>query len=390
MIVTPALLNRFNLDSNPFCNIFKTFVPIWPVLLKVTVLWPPVIWKELWVILLGELITLTSDRLLIGRCQRTAQIYFEDVHVSRRHCIMRIKDNCWYLSDISLSTIPMHNVFIFVPSESKNGTFLNGIKLDPTNKYRLRNGYKIHLGKPEYDLVAYRFLTKKPNEQCCKNNISNYHQNSIPREISQNNSSELKRRSKEEISDIACTSNPKSGRFSINISSPERRSYNHPSVSMQIISRDNLSDNANAPKDIRISYCFLIPDDKASTSKLKSSTNKNEEQDLKIKPTTSKMSALHSKILMNHCHQSSTNQEIDQSNEGNSSASKEEVPDVDEIQFYPREIESSAIVPHAPFECPVEITDCDNLSNCSVDSNNSVKMRIKEKLDITVCDEDLD
>ncbi|GIX74775.1 hypothetical protein CEXT_532441 [Caerostris extrusa] len=67
---------------------------------------------------------------------------------------------------------------------------------------------------------------------------------------------------------------------------------------------------------------------------------------------------------ISHCHQSSTNQEIDQSNE--------------------------AIVPHAPFECPVEITDCDNLSNCSVDSNNSVKMRIKEKLDITVCDEDLD
>ncbi|GIY04680.1 e3 ubiquitin-protein ligase rnf8 [Caerostris darwini] len=326
----------------------------------------------------GELITLTSDRLLIGRYQRTAQIYFEDVHVSRRHCIMRIKDNCWYLRDI----------------RSKNGTFLNGIKLEPTNKYRLRNGYKIYLGKPEYDLVAYIFLTKKPNEQCCKNNISNYHQNSIPREISQDNSSELKRRSKEEISDIAYKSNPKRARFSINISSPERRSYNHPSVSMQIISRDNLSDNANAPKDIRISYCFLIPDDKASTSKLKSSTNKNEEQELKIKPTTSKMSALDSKNSneswennVSHCHQSSTNQEIDQSNEGNSSASKkddqrskEEVPDVDEIQSYPKEMESSAIVPHAPFECPVEIMDCDNLSDCSVDSNNSVKMRIKREI----------
>ncbi|GIX92570.1 e3 ubiquitin-protein ligase rnf8 [Caerostris darwini] len=243
----------------------------------------------------GELIPLVSKEITIGRSKQTSKVYYQDVNVSRTHCLLKFNGKDWFISDL----------------KSMNGTYLNEVKLDPKIPYRLKDGFKIHLGNPEEAPVAYMFLTKKPNEQSNENN-NMWYQSSTDFEDTQSNRgnpSGLKRRSDSEISDMTNTSHPKKIASSSAVSPIKSRIMSSedvirsplPKVPVEISDTDNLSDCSVGSMDslktrirkIKIKelrHKIGLDVASASTSSKKKSSKKKK-KDLESQPSTSTMAA---------------------------------------------------------------------------------------------------
>ncbi|GIX86624.1 e3 ubiquitin-protein ligase rnf8 [Caerostris extrusa] len=242
----------------------------------------------------GELIPLVSKEITIGRSKQTSEVYYQDVNVSRTHCLLKFNGEDWFISDL----------------KSMNGTYLNEVKLDPKIPYRLKDDFKIHLGNPEEAPVAYMFLTKKPNEQSNENN--NMYQSSTDFEDTQSNRgnpSGLKRRSDSEISDMTNTSHPKKIASSLAVSPIKSRIISSedvirsplPKVPVEISDTDNLSDCSVGSMDslkTRIRKVKIkelrhkkgLDVASASTSSKKKSSKKKK-KNLESQPSTSTMAA---------------------------------------------------------------------------------------------------
>ena len=95
----------------------------------------------------GKEISVSSEKFLIGRSE-SCQLRPKSESVSRKHCIIVLKDNKVLIQDL----------------KSRNGTFVNEKRL-PSDKARvLKAGDQLRIGKLEFELVIEHGLqaAKKP------------------------------------------------------------------------------------------------------------------------------------------------------------------------------------------------------------------------------------
>ncbi len=95
----------------------------------------------------GKEISITSDKFLIGRSE-SCQLRPKSESVSRKHCIIVLKDNRVLVQDL----------------KSRNGTFINDKRL-PVDKAKVLNGGdNLRIGKLMFEVVIEHGLqgTKKP------------------------------------------------------------------------------------------------------------------------------------------------------------------------------------------------------------------------------------
>jgi pSer/pThr/pTyr-binding forkhead associated (FHA) protein len=78
---------------------------------------------------------LSADRVTIGRDPDNDIVLSNDMHVSRLHAELELRDKQWMLRD----------------NQSRNGTFVNGLRI---NKVPLRNGDRVVLGGAAFDFSA--------------------------------------------------------------------------------------------------------------------------------------------------------------------------------------------------------------------------------------------
>lgn len=92
----------------------------------------------------GKLIPITQDKFLIGRADE-CQLRPKSDSISRRHCAIVQKDERLLLIDL----------------KSRNGTIVNGKKLDPSKAKVLKHGDHIQVGKLEFELVLQVGIASK-------------------------------------------------------------------------------------------------------------------------------------------------------------------------------------------------------------------------------------
>lgn len=95
----------------------------------------------------GKEINVSSEKFLIGRSE-SCQLRPKSESVSRKHCIMVLKDNKVLIQDL----------------KSRNGTFVNEKRLPSDRAKVLKPGDHLRIGKLEFELVVEHGLTaaKKP------------------------------------------------------------------------------------------------------------------------------------------------------------------------------------------------------------------------------------
>ncbi|GIW99405.1 MAG: peptide-binding protein [Pirellulaceae bacterium] len=84
----------------------------------------------------GKMIAINHEKFLIGRSDE-CQLRPKSESISRRHCAIVRKDDKLLLIDL----------------KSRNGTIVNGKKLDPSRAKILKHGDHIKLGKLEFEVV---------------------------------------------------------------------------------------------------------------------------------------------------------------------------------------------------------------------------------------------
>ena len=74
-----------------------------------------------------------KDSLIIGKKKEEVDAVLEDISVSRMHAGIYREEDGIYLEDLN----------------STNGTFKNGLRMEPYEKRRLEDGDEIRIGKKE-------------------------------------------------------------------------------------------------------------------------------------------------------------------------------------------------------------------------------------------------
>ena len=92
----------------------------------------------------GKLVPVTQEKFLIGRSDE-CQLRPKSDSISRRHCALVQKDDRVLLIDL----------------KSRNGTIVNGKKLDPSKAKVLKHGDRIQVGKLEFELVVQTGIANK-------------------------------------------------------------------------------------------------------------------------------------------------------------------------------------------------------------------------------------
>ncbi len=95
----------------------------------------------------GKEISISSDKFLIGRSE-SCQLRPKSESVSRKHCIIVLKDNRVLIQDL----------------KSRNGTYVNDKRLPVDKAKILKAGDQLRIGKLSFELVVEHGLqgTKKP------------------------------------------------------------------------------------------------------------------------------------------------------------------------------------------------------------------------------------
>lgn len=92
----------------------------------------------------GKLVPVTQEKFLIGRSDE-CQLRPKSDSISRRHCALVQKDDRVLLIDL----------------KSRNGTIVNGKKLDPAKAKVLKHGDRIQVGKLEFELILQVDIASK-------------------------------------------------------------------------------------------------------------------------------------------------------------------------------------------------------------------------------------
>lgn len=92
----------------------------------------------------GKLIPVTQEKFLIGRADE-CQLRPKSDSISRRHCAIVQKDERLLLIDL----------------KSRNGTIVNGKKLDPAKAKVLKHGDHIQVGKLEFEVILQVGIASK-------------------------------------------------------------------------------------------------------------------------------------------------------------------------------------------------------------------------------------
>ncbi|MBQ6715954.1 MAG: protein kinase [Clostridia bacterium] len=88
--------------------------------------------------LAGKTMDLLSGSSLGREASMVTYVLPGDAHVSKRHCEFVFVNNCWYLKD----------------TKSKNGTVVDGVKVENENSVRLKSGSRIYIGHYEFTFVS--------------------------------------------------------------------------------------------------------------------------------------------------------------------------------------------------------------------------------------------
>jgi pSer/pThr/pTyr-binding forkhead associated (FHA) protein len=96
----------------------------------------------------GKLVPVTQDKFLIGRADE-CQLRPKSDSISRRHCAIVQKDDRLLLIDL----------------KSRNGTSVNGKKLDPSKAKVLKHGDHIQVGKLEFEVVIQVGIASKKKSE---------------------------------------------------------------------------------------------------------------------------------------------------------------------------------------------------------------------------------
>ncbi|MGN6545624.1 MAG: FHA domain-containing protein [Aureliella sp.] len=96
----------------------------------------------------GKLIPVTQEKFLIGRADE-CQLRPKSDSISRRHCAIVQKDERLLLIDL----------------KSRNGTIVNGKKLDPSKAKVLKHGDHIQVGKLEFEVILQVGIASKKKSE---------------------------------------------------------------------------------------------------------------------------------------------------------------------------------------------------------------------------------
>ncbi len=95
----------------------------------------------------GKEIVLKDEKFLVGRSDE-CQLRPKSESVSRRHCVFVQKEGRVYLADL----------------KSRNGTFVNEVRLEPEKAKSLKSGDRVRIGQLDFEMVIELSLggAKKP------------------------------------------------------------------------------------------------------------------------------------------------------------------------------------------------------------------------------------
>ncbi len=105
----------------------------------------------------GKDILVKDEKFFIGRCE-TCQLRPKSESISRKHCAIVQKDGRVLLADL----------------KSRNGTFINNVKLEPEKAKVLKSGDMIRVGQLEFQVFIEVSLggAKKPELHSVKEAIA--------------------------------------------------------------------------------------------------------------------------------------------------------------------------------------------------------------------------